>query len=177
MVSPSQSLCLTCGLCCAGPIFPSVQLEPEDEIAPLMAAGIAIYSENDANMFKQPCPAHKNCSCTVYENRPKNCRSYKCELLKRFERGDMSREAAAEIISKVVSFWNKVNALALAVSINIQSTEDMFLLLKKWRKNSSVGSTEQARAHVFVQFGALQIYLDRFFRRKPFSQAGAPHIN
>jgi hypothetical protein len=171
MASPSQSLCLTCGLCCAGPIFSAVQLEPEDEVAPLMATGINIYSEGDANIFKLPCAAHKNCVCTVYANRPKTCRSYKCELLKRFERGGISHQAAQEIINKVVSLNNEVNALALAASINTQSKEDTVLLMKKWWRNPNIGTTEGGYAHVFLKFGALQIYLDRFFRRKPLSQA------
>jgi uncharacterized protein len=177
MASPSQSLCLRCGLCCSGPIFSSVQLEPEDEVAPLMAAGINICSEGDASMFKQPCAAHRNCACTVYANRPKYCRSYKCELLKKFERGDISYEPAREIINTVVSLKNEVNTLALAASINIQSKEDIALLLKRWWKNPSIGKTEGGYAHVFLKFGALQIYLDRFFRSKPIAQADAARIS
>ena len=176
MVSPSQSLCLTCGLCCAGAIFSSVQMEPEDEIPPLMAASINIYWEGNANKFKLPCAAYKNCICTVYGNRPKNCRMYKCELLKRFERGDISHQAAQEIINKVVSLNNEVNALALEASINTQSKEEISLLLKRWWGNPSIGTTRQDYAHVFLKFGALQIYLDRFFRRKPVARADAAHI-
>jgi hypothetical protein len=176
MVSPSQSLCLTCGLCCTGAIFSSVQMEPEDEIPPLMAASINIYWDGNANKFKLPCAAYKNCSCTVYGNRPKNCQRYKCELLKRFERGDISHQAALEIINKVVSLNNEVNALALEASINTQSKEDMSLLLKRWWGNPRIGPTRQDYAHVFLKFGALQIYLDRFFRKKPLARADAAHI-
>jgi hypothetical protein len=158
-------------------MFSSVQLEPEDEVTPLMTAGVNIYFEANANMFKLPCAAHKNCTCTVYANRPKNCRSYKCELLKRFERGDISRQAAQEIVTKVVSLKNEVNELALAASINTQSKEDMALLLKRWSRNASISTTERGYAHVFLKFGALQIYLDRFFRRKPPVQADASGIS
>jgi hypothetical protein len=125
-------------------------------------------------MFKLPCAAHKNCICTVYANRPKNCRLYKCELLKRFERGDISHEAALEIINKVVSLKNEVNALALAASINTQSKEEVTLLEKRWLGNPSIGATKQGLARDFLKFGALQIYLDRFFREKPAVQTVAP---
>jgi hypothetical protein len=135
-----------------------------------VAAGINIYSQGDANMFKLPCAAYKDGACTVYAGRPKNCRLYKCELLKRFERGDISHQTAQEIINKVVTLKNEVNALALAASINTQSNENMALLLKRWWENQSTGAIERGFAHIFLKFGALQIYLDRFFRKKPLAK-------
>jgi Fe-S-cluster containining protein len=170
MASLSQSLCLTCGLCCDGTIFSSVPLNPDDEISPLETVGIDIVLDSDANRsFKLPCAAHKNCTCTVYANRPRVCRVYKCELLKRFERDEIPHEAALEIINKVVSLKNEVNALALAASTNIQSKEEVTLLMKRWWGKPSIGATKQSYADVFLKFGALQIYLDRFFRKKPTS--------
>src|SRR6266513_1567815 len=108
MDSSSQSLCLTCGLCCDGTLFSSVRLKPDDEIIPLKTVGINVVSDSDPNIFKLPCAAHKNCTCVVYANRPQDCRTYKCELLKRFERGEMPHEAALEIINKVVCLKNEV---------------------------------------------------------------------
>ena len=175
MASSSQSLCLDCGLCCDGTIFSSVPLKPDDEITPLKTVGIDIVSDRDANrLFKLPCAAHKNCTCTVYANRPQVCRIYKCELLKRFERDEIPHEAALEIINKVVSLKNEVNALALAASTNMQSKEEVTFLMKRWWGKSSIGATNQNYADVFLKFGALQIYLDRFFRKKPTSPAVAP---
>jgi hypothetical protein len=78
----SQSLCLTCGLCCDGTLFPFVRLKPDDEITPLEAAGINIILDSNSDglatgqqlavveganvsnsgpIFEQPCAAHKNC--------------------------------------------------------------------------------------------------------------------
>jgi hypothetical protein len=167
--SSSQSLCLTCGLCCDGTIFSFVQLKPDDDFIPLKSIGINIVSDGDSHGFKLPCAAHKNCSCTIYANRPQDCRAYKCELLKRFERNDISHEAAREIINKIVSLKNEVNALALAASTNMQSKEEVTSLMKRWWGNPSIGATKQNYADVFLKFGALQIYLDRFFRKKPTS--------
>jgi uncharacterized protein len=161
MASSSQSLCLTCGLCCDGTIFSSVPLKPDDEITPLKTVGIDIVSDNDANrLFKLPCAAHKNCTCTVYANRPQVCQIYKSALLKRFERDEIPYEAALEIISKLVSLKNEVNALALAASTNIQSKEEVTLLVKRWWGKSTIGAKNQNYADVFLKFGALQIYLD-----------------
>ena len=174
MASSSQSLCLTCGLCCDGSIFSSVRLKPDDEITPLKAVGINIVSDSESNAFKQPCAAHKNCTCTVYANRPQECRRYKCELLKRFERDDISHEAALEIINKMISLKNEVKALALAASTNTQSAEEIIVLMKRCWRDPSIGATKQGYAHVFLKFVTLQIYLDRFFREEAMFAPASP---
>jgi uncharacterized protein len=167
VVSSSQSLCLKCGLCCDGTFLSGVPLKPNDETAPLKAAGIKIVSDNDLTVFKLPCAALRNCACTVYANRPQRCRTYKCELLKRFERDDISQQSAVEIIDKVKSLKNQMNALAFAASTTAQSGEEIILLLKKCQTDANIGTRKQDYAHVLLKFGELQIYLDRFFREEP----------
>jgi hypothetical protein len=166
MVSSSESLCLTCGLCCDGTLFWGVPLEPDDDVTPLKAVGINIVSDNDLTLLKLPCAAHKNCTCAVYENRPQRCRTFKCKLLKRFERDDISQQSALGIISKMKSFKNEMNELALAASTTAQSGEEILLLMKRCQTDPSIGATKQDYAHVLLKFGELQIYLDRFFREE-----------
>ena len=177
VVSSSQLLCLTCGFCCDGTLFSAMPLKPDDAVTPLKAAGINIVSDNDLTLLKQPCAAHKNCTCIVYANRPQKCRTYKCELLKRFERDDVFHEAALEIITKAVSLKNEMKALALAASTNMQSAEEVTSLMKRWLRDPSIGATNQGYAHVFLKFMTLQIYLDRFFRKKPIVQALELHTS
>jgi hypothetical protein len=177
MDSSFQSLCSTCGLCCDGTLFSFVPLKPDDDINPLKAVGVDIGSDSDPNIFKQPCAAHKNCTCIVYPNRPQKCRTYKCELLKRFERDDVFHEAALEIITKAVSLKNEMKALALAASTNMQSAEEVTSLMKRWLRDPSIAATNQGYAHVFLKFMTLQIYLDRFFRKKPIVQALELHTS
>jgi uncharacterized protein len=166
VVSSSQSLCLTCGLCCDGTLFYGVLLKSDDDVTPLKAAGINIVSDNASTLLQLPCAAHKNCTCTVYENRPQGCRTYKCELLKRFERDDISQQSALEIINKIKSLKNEMNALALAASTTAQSGEEIKLLLNRCQTDPSIGAARQDYAHVLLKFGELQIYLDRFFREE-----------
>jgi uncharacterized protein len=173
-VSSSQSLCLTCGLCCDGTFLSGVPLKPDDELTPLKAVGINIVSDNDLTLLKLPCAAHKNCTCTVYPNRPQVCRTYRCELLKRFERDDTSQQSALEIINKVKSLKNEMNALAFAASTAAQSGEEIILLMKRCQTDPSIGTTKQDYAHVLLKFGELQIYLDRFFREKAMFAAASP---
>jgi uncharacterized protein len=163
VVSSSQSLCLKCGLCCDGTFLSGVPLKPDDDIAPLKAVGINIVSDNDLTLFKLPCAALKNCACAVYANRPQRCRTYKCELLKRFERDDISQQSALEIINKTKSLKNDMNALAIAAST---TAEEIILLMKKCQTDPSIGTTMHDYAYVLLKFGELQIYLDRFFREE-----------
>ena len=174
VVSSSQSLCLRCGLCCDGTFISGVPLKPDDEVAPLKAVGINIVSDNDLTVLKLPCAAHKNCTCTVYANRPQVCRTYKCKLLKKFERDDISQQSALEIINKVKSLKNEMNALAFAASTTAQSGEEIILLMKRCQTDPGIGTTKQDYAHVLLKFGELQIYLDRFFREEAMFAPASP---
>ncbi len=174
-VSSSQSLCLICGLCCDGTFLSGVPLKPDDEITPLKAVGINFVYENDVTVLKQPCAAHKNCTCAVYANRPQACRVYKCKLLKRFERDDISQQSALEIINKVKSLKNEMNALALAASTTAQSGEEIILLMKRCQTAQSIGTTKQDYAQILLKFGELQIYLDRFFREEATFAPASPN--
>jgi hypothetical protein len=166
VVSSSQSLCLRCGLCCDGTFLSGVPLKPDDEVAPLKAVGINIVSDNYSTVLKLPCAAHKNCTCTIYADRPQECRTYKCKLLKMFERDDISQQSALEIIDKVRSLKNEMNTLAHAASTTAQSGEEIILLMKRCQRALSIGTTKQDFARVLLKFGELQIYLDRFFREE-----------
>lgn len=174
MISSSQSLCLRCGLCCDGTFISGVPLKPDDEVAPLKAVGMNIVSDKDLTVIKLPCAAHKNCTCTVYANRPQVCRTYKCKLLERLERDDVSQQSALEIINKVKSLKNEMNALAVAASTTAQSGEEILLLMKRCQTDPSIGTTKQDYAHVLLKFGELQIYLDRFFRDEALFAPASP---
>lgn len=97
----SQTLCLSCGFCCDGTLFGFVPVGAADRWAPLQAAGIEIRTTGPKPCFTQPCEAHRHGCCQAYENRPANCRTYRCELLKKCERGDVSWGDAQERIGRV----------------------------------------------------------------------------
>lgn len=96
-----QSLCLSCGLCCDGTIFGRVQLKEGDQPIPLQAGGIQILKKGDASYFKQPCLAYQQNCCQVYADRPANCQRYRCALLKKYERGEVSWDDARQRIDRV----------------------------------------------------------------------------
>jgi uncharacterized protein len=172
----AQSLCLGCGLCCDGTIFSEVPLKPEDQVAPLTAGGIHVLLDNDPHVFKQPCAAHKNCACTVYADRPYSCRSYQCKLLKRFKGNEVSMDEALRIIRIAVTLKDEGRSQMLAASGNSEEClEDLTSRLKSWLKDPRLTAGNKCHARLFVNFVALQNYLDRFFRKKAYLQSSTPY--
>jgi hypothetical protein len=77
-----------------------VPLAAADAPAPLQAGGIQVHTDADETFFMQPCDAHRNGCCHVYDNRPATCQKYRCELLKKYESGDVSWDDATERIAR-----------------------------------------------------------------------------
>lgn len=71
----SEVLCRACGLCCDGSLFGRVPLAEDERVHLPLAPG--------GNAFDQPCPAHVDDACTIYETRPRACREFTCRLLAR----------------------------------------------------------------------------------------------
>lgn len=160
MGSSSQSLCLACGLCCDGTLFPSTILRSADEADAARAVGLNVVPYRGRNVFLQPCPAYRDCICTVYANRPPNCREFKCELLKNLEQGDISQEAAQQIVKSALAAKDAMLRLAGAPSA---THPPLWALMRTCMKDSKARA---AHARVFFNFMVLQKYLDRFFRNK-----------
>tara|TARA_R110000868_G_C10911248_1_gene764981 strand:- start:432 stop:806 length:375 start_codon:yes stop_codon:yes gene_type:complete len=67
----------------------------------LLGAETKYKEEEDRHFFLQPCPAHVNGSCSIYETRPKTCSGYKCHLLKRVLKGEITAEQAMKKVERI----------------------------------------------------------------------------
>lgn len=100
-MTPSD-LCVACGMCCDGTMFGNVVAhEHEMEQMISLGAGTKYNEEENKHFFLQPCPAHVNGSCSIYETRPKTCSSYKCHLLKRVLRNENTPEQALVKVNRM----------------------------------------------------------------------------
>ena len=96
-MSDSLNICLPCGLCCNGTLIGFVELNQEEIPVLNKLMDIEISSKN--GVFIQPCNNYSDCNgCEIYSQRPKQCDSYKCELLKSVENKETSFDSAIEII-------------------------------------------------------------------------------
>ena len=92
---------MSCGICCTGALFGFAPLG-DDEVATLPAplAAIEHVHKKKRLAFVLPCAAFSGC-CSVYENRPRVCRSYSCELVRGVDAGRTSIATAHAIVARV----------------------------------------------------------------------------
>lgn len=97
----SQELCVACGLCCDGTLFEWAGLALEDTPEQLRSSDIRCSQDSAQRRFDLPCHHHQQRRCTIYRAwRPRVCGSFKCQLLRRLESGEVSAEQALAIVEK-----------------------------------------------------------------------------
>jgi hypothetical protein len=70
--------------------------------------GLTLKRKLGVTTFRQPCSAHQNNQCTIYENRPQRCRLFNCQQLLRVASGEISQSAAQETIASTREKRNQV---------------------------------------------------------------------
>lgn len=100
-----MSLCLECGACCDGTMFPHAELSADE------AARLGDRVEVNAGKLVQPCRALSGCACTVYEARPTTCRAYRCLALQQLEAGETTLDEARQAIGELLARRDAVVAL------------------------------------------------------------------
>jgi uncharacterized protein len=93
VITTEERLCTQCGLCCDGSLFADVELANDREALKLEILGLEI-DDTDRPVLVQPCAALKNKRCSLYQFRPKCCRTFECRLLKKVKAGELSIETA-----------------------------------------------------------------------------------
>ena len=86
-------------MCCDGTLFHSVVLQPTDSPRALSSLGLILKRKKGVVTFRQPCSAHQNNQCTIYENRPQRCRLFNCQQLLRVASGEITQSGAQETIA------------------------------------------------------------------------------
>ena len=100
----AEQLCRACGLCCDGTLFDLVKLEPTDDAGKLKALGLPVSiarGKTPVARFPQPCSALcEDRSCRLYANRPWQCRTFECQLLKDAKAGRIAFAAALPLVKQ-----------------------------------------------------------------------------
>lgn len=91
------NLCVKCGICCRGSLFNRVKVSDVESVV-LRESAVPIVESDSKLYFRQPCAALDGCKCTIYEDRPKVCKDYRCKLLKLGEKAEVDFEEASEIV-------------------------------------------------------------------------------
>jgi hypothetical protein len=146
-ITPEQSLCLSCGLCCDGTIFGRVVLKDNDSLNALQSGLVQIESKGTTQFFRLPCASYRESSCQIYQERPTNCRNFRCEMLEKYEAGSVSWEDAQRKIGRARNLREQLKtslgrilpgagemstAGVLKLAPTTQELRDNPTLLKKW---------------------------------------------
>jgi len=118
MATPDPStaasrLCARCGMCCNGVMFDIVRLQAGESPKALAALGLKVKRKRGHSHIVQPCTAHRDSQCAVYEERPARCRLFECLQLQRVASGEITEDVAQEKIASAVRLVAEVNALLL----------------------------------------------------------------
>ena len=82
-------------------MFHFVRLQPGDSARELAALGLKLKRKNGHVQIIQPCPAHRDAECSIYQARPERCRLFECRQLQRVTSGEITEEAARAKIGEV----------------------------------------------------------------------------
>lgn len=98
-------------MCCNGVLFHSVLLQTGDSARALSAAGLKIKRKAGQEFFLQPCAAHRECQCAIYDRRPARCRLFNCRQLHRVTADETAEASALDKIAEARILVDRVNTL------------------------------------------------------------------
>lgn len=102
-------LCTRCGLCCDGTLF-GYAVVTDDEVRRLRhRLPLVLGSGNLEPHFELRCVALGPRGCDVYGERPSTCVNYACKLLSRLRRGEVTLDAAIEVVEKIQRLVDKLD--------------------------------------------------------------------
>ena len=167
------SICEQCGLCCSGSVFAWVPAQAE-EIERLRALGFPLEQRGETTVFPLGCTMLDGTLCRVYPDRPATCRAFRCEVLRKVDRGDLSEQDALDLIGQAKALLARVEAL-------LDAGEDLATARALWRQHLAADQPRRAVAgdpprvqQLLLHMTALNLFLDRHFRtdKQQFTMVG-----
>lgn len=156
-LSIGSQLCTQCGLCCTGALHNFAVLEPE-ELDFARELGLTLR-EDGQPAFSLPCSYLRECTCTTYNNRPKVCGRYVCQLLDDVSQDAMQFDAALAHVRKAKEIYRRVKAL-LPPGTTIPEAR---LRLREPLPEQSEEERNR-ELHCRLELTVLCVYLDKHFK-------------
>jgi Fe-S-cluster containining protein len=147
-------------MCCDGTLFHSVVLQPTDSPRTLSSLGLTLKRKPGLTTFRQPCSAHQENRCTIYENRPQRCQLFNCQQLLRVASGEITQSVAQEMIA---STRKKINQVLQKIERMTETNPNQGLTQ---RFSVALANTipSQERTELETAMSELQIILEKEFR-------------
>ena len=116
----SRNICIECGLCCDGSIYPNVFIHDDDDISFMQQFGFNPVKVNGELSSPLPCKWQKENLCSLYHDprRLKTCKDYKCKLLEQYISGEISYIAAMDEIKDLLKVRNSIKEFSNMLNIH-----------------------------------------------------------
>lgn len=170
-VSPEkdQDLCLSCGLCCDGTIFRTVDIDDMATVLRHKSAGIAFDVIDEASgkpKFKQPCTAYQNRCCAIYADRPAACRIFECHLLHAYSKGRIDYASACETVRKAKDRRDEISRRTAELPLKSKNItfalyEEAYALFR----TLEAGELKRKCSDLILQIAALRFFISANFKR------------
>jgi uncharacterized protein len=155
--------CIGCGLCCDGTIFAKAIVTPGEE-ARLLEHGLELVTRSEQTFFLQPCRYASCGQCTNYQDRFDICRSFRCDLLKRYQAGGIDLAEARAMVETALGLVAAVKADDARAGLYSQRRALRGQLAERMKGASAEERPRLARR--LLNMVALDAFLDSRFRRK-----------
>jgi Fe-S-cluster containining protein len=101
----------------------------DTELVQMSFLGADTKVKEDKQFFLQPCPAHINGSCSIYDSRPKTCVGYKCALLKRVLNDEITPEQALVKVERMKKTKKDLGVSSVSEARKLKTPEaDKFVI-------------------------------------------------
>lgn len=164
-----SDLCIKCGICCSGELFDHANLRP-GEAAILEPEGFAVGTTSDEphgtvrEIFHLPCQHLAGSLCSRYElGRPAVCSSFFCKLAGALANGDVTEAEAHQHVTQT-------KAKLAALRPFMKADETWPQMRQRWRDSEAAPSGGADEARFRVMMTALNIWLNRHFRKNKAKQ-------
>jgi Fe-S-cluster containining protein len=160
-VESAEQLCRACGLCCDGTLFDLVKLEAGDNAGELKALGLPVsISRGKAPVARFPQPCSALCAdrtCRVYAQRPWQCRTFECKLLKDVQAARTEPAAALVLVRQARRMADKVRRLLRELGDH----DEQRALGERFHRTSERIESGQADAAAQAKFADLSLAVHR----------------
>jgi hypothetical protein len=153
--------CVGCGMCCNGTLYWMAKVTPGEEER-ISAHGLELTEEKGTTYFRLPCH-HEQCGrCTIYETRFDICRSFRCQLLRNYQAGEVGLGEARRRVETALKLVEAVRADDPA-AVNAFNRRAIRASLAEAPDGETV-EEKAARALKLLNIIALDTCLERWFR-------------
>lgn len=131
-----------------------------------------LVTKGESTVFLQPCRFFSCGQCAVYLDRPKVCRNFRCDLLKRYQAGEVDLSEARATVEKALELVAEAKIFAPEAA---RYRDRRRLRAKLAERMVAIEGGDRRRlARQLLNLIALDAFLESRFRRRRKATSASP---